>query len=83
MRSLPLTLRRLEIRSDLHRKELLLIDCPGLLRLEDVINWEESQLTLRMVLVGAGVKARATVDFEKLNPSASQVRILIHAVVIN
>ena len=62
---------------------MLLIDCLALLRLKDVINWEESKRTLRMVLVGAGVKARATVDFEKLNPSASQARISIHAVVIN
>ena len=62
---------------------MLLIDSPALLRLEDVMNWEESQGILRMVLVGAGGKARATVDFEKLNLSSSQVRISIHAVVIN
>ncbi len=47
--------------SDRHRQAMLLIDCPALLRLEDVINWEERQWTLRMVLVGAGFKAWATV----------------------
>jgi hypothetical protein len=36
-----------------------------------------------MVWVGVGAKALATEDFESLNPSASQVRILIHAVEIN
>ena len=36
-----------------------------------------------MAWVGAGAKALATVDFERLNPSANQVRTLIHAVEIN
>ena len=52
----PLTLGRLEIRSDRHRKEMLLIDCLALLRLEDVITGRRANELCEWSWWGLGTK---------------------------